>query len=144
MINFAVSELRFGVQLRTNTVLMLKFINQKNMSLPKPNKKPLNKITSFLLVVFLLVQIVGGILVPIEISMNPLRITSNQASAAWYDSSWTKRKAITVTEKSDSALTNYQLEIIFTYYSDMNSGLKFQRLPRVQIKLFICIMGMIM
>lgn len=86
--------------------------------------KTSNKLTPVLLVVLLLVQIISGVLFAPSISINPFEIKVNEVQAAgesWYDASWTKRKAITVTENSGADLTNYQVKITVLYDSDMQA-----------------------
>ncbi|TXI10250.1 MAG: DUF2341 domain-containing protein [Polynucleobacter sp.] len=43
------------------------------------------------------------------------------SSPAWYSTSWTKRKAVTVTGSSAGAQTNYQVKITVPYDSDMQA-----------------------
>ena len=43
------------------------------------------------------------------------------STPAWYSTSWTKRKAVTVTGSSGGAQTNYQVKITVLYDSDMQA-----------------------
>ena len=98
--------------------------NPPMQKLRKMNKKARNKALPVLLVVFLIVQIIAGPLVPFNFSLNPSSISLQEAQAAgesWYNANWTRRKAITVTENSGSTLTDYQVKITISYDTDMQA-----------------------
>ena len=44
------------------------------------------------------------------------------ADPGWWDTDWSQRKPITITENSGSTLTNYQVELTVTYDSDMKNN----------------------
>jgi len=43
------------------------------------------------------------------------------ASTAWWNSGWSRRAPVVITETSGSALTNYQVKVVVTHDSDMKS-----------------------
>ncbi|CAD6493894.1 MAG: hypothetical protein CHKLHMKO_00571 [Candidatus Argoarchaeum ethanivorans] len=49
-------------------------------------------------------------------------VPTTSADPGWWDTNWSHRKAITITENSGSTLTNYQVELTVTYDSDMKDN----------------------
>ena len=49
-------------------------------------------------------------------------IVPTVSASGWWDTDWSQRKLITVTENTGSTLTNYQVELTVTYDSDMKNN----------------------
>ena len=106
-------------------------------------KKGYQKGASFLLILLFILQIISGVylFVPQPKQVDAASITwdfssssdytfdntkiefsSGQAQLiAWYNTSWGRRKAITITGSTAGNQTNYQLKITVTYGSDMQA-----------------------
>jgi len=91
----------------------------------KQNQRSKRKLTASVLTLLLILQTIIGVFAPINISVTPPYVSqiekAQAAGESWYNASWTKRKAITVTENSGSTLTNYQVKITVSYDSDMQA-----------------------
>jgi len=46
---------------------------------------------------------------------------ASTSTVPWYNSSWTRRKPVTVTEQTGSTLTNYEVRVSVTYDADMQA-----------------------
>lgn len=90
------------------------------------NKRKRNKHISAFLALVIIIETIAGIFIPYKLSLNPPHVLDQNAQAVgenWFNTggTWTKRKAITITENSGSTLTNYQVKITVVYDSDMQA-----------------------
>ncbi len=48
-------------------------------------------------------------------------LSGTASASSWWNSAWSRRAPVVITETSGSALTNYQAKVVVTYDSDMKS-----------------------